>query len=157
MMKSIAGWIGSALFATLAAAAGPRALRRRRNPHRKRARKRCSATSTRSLPTSPTRCCSATWGGPPLAAGSQPVTVAALIAMNRPDQLRSHLQRARDNGLTEQELVEAITGVLCRLAQRHHCRRWRGKCSRRSELQPTKERGGHRSPAAAPGARRLQA
>lgn len=37
------------------------------------------------------------------------VTVAALIAMNRPDQLRSHLARARDNGLTEQELVEAIT------------------------------------------------
>ena len=29
--------------------------------------------------------------------------------MNRPDQLRSHLARARDNGVTEQELVEAIT------------------------------------------------
>jgi 4-carboxymuconolactone decarboxylase len=37
------------------------------------------------------------------------VTVSALVAMNRPDQLRSHLQRARDNGLTETELVEAIT------------------------------------------------
>jgi 4-carboxymuconolactone decarboxylase len=37
------------------------------------------------------------------------VTVSALIAMNRPDQLRSHLTRARDNGLTETELVEAIT------------------------------------------------
>jgi 4-carboxymuconolactone decarboxylase len=37
------------------------------------------------------------------------VTVSALIAMNRPDQLRGHLQRARDNGLTEAELVEAIT------------------------------------------------
>jgi 4-carboxymuconolactone decarboxylase len=37
------------------------------------------------------------------------VTVSALIAMNRPDQLRSHLQRARDNGLTEAELIEAIT------------------------------------------------
>jgi 4-carboxymuconolactone decarboxylase len=37
------------------------------------------------------------------------VTVSALIAMNRPDQLRSHLARARENGLTEQELVEAIT------------------------------------------------
>jgi 4-carboxymuconolactone decarboxylase len=37
------------------------------------------------------------------------VTVSALITMNRPDQLRSHLQRARDNGLTEAELVEAIT------------------------------------------------
>ena len=37
------------------------------------------------------------------------VTVSALIALNRPDQLRSHLARARDNGLTEEELVEAIT------------------------------------------------
>lgn len=37
------------------------------------------------------------------------VTVSALIALNRADQLRSHLQRARDNGLTEAELVEAIT------------------------------------------------
>jgi 4-carboxymuconolactone decarboxylase len=37
------------------------------------------------------------------------VTVSALIAMNRPDQLRSHLARARDNGLTEEELIETIT------------------------------------------------
>jgi 4-carboxymuconolactone decarboxylase len=37
------------------------------------------------------------------------VTVSALVALNRPDQLRSHLQRARDNGLTEAELIEAIT------------------------------------------------
>ncbi|EJE54144.1 hypothetical protein, gamma-carboxymuconolactone decarboxylase subunit like protein [Acidovorax sp. CF316] len=37
------------------------------------------------------------------------VTVSALIAMNRPDQLRSHLQRAKDNGVTEAELIEAIT------------------------------------------------
>ncbi|MBS1832876.1 MAG: carboxymuconolactone decarboxylase family protein [Acidobacteria bacterium] len=36
-------------------------------------------------------------------------TVAALIAMNRPDQLRSHLALARTNGLTEEQLVEAIT------------------------------------------------
>ena len=37
------------------------------------------------------------------------VTVAALIALNRPDQLRSHLTRARDNGVTQEELIEAIT------------------------------------------------
>ena len=36
-------------------------------------------------------------------------TVAALIAMNRPDQLRGHLARARDNGVTQDELIEAIT------------------------------------------------
>lgn len=37
------------------------------------------------------------------------VTVSALIALNRPDQLRSHLALARQNGVTETELVEAIT------------------------------------------------
>jgi 4-carboxymuconolactone decarboxylase len=37
------------------------------------------------------------------------ITVAAMIAMNRPDQLRSHLQRARDNGVTKDEVVEMIT------------------------------------------------
>lgn len=37
------------------------------------------------------------------------VTVSALIAMNRPDQLRSHLARARDNGVTLEEVVETIT------------------------------------------------
>ena len=37
------------------------------------------------------------------------VTVSALIAMNRPDQLRSHLVRAHENGLTQEELIEAIT------------------------------------------------
>jgi 4-carboxymuconolactone decarboxylase len=37
------------------------------------------------------------------------VTVAALIAMNRPDQLRVHIMRARDNGVTQEEVVETIT------------------------------------------------
>jgi 4-carboxymuconolactone decarboxylase len=37
------------------------------------------------------------------------VTISALIALNRPDQLRRHLQRARDNGLTRDEIVETIT------------------------------------------------
>ena len=37
------------------------------------------------------------------------VTVAALIAMNRPEQLRSHLIRARENGVTQEELTETIT------------------------------------------------
>ncbi|GLR92127.1 carboxymuconolactone decarboxylase family protein [Bradyrhizobium iriomotense] len=37
------------------------------------------------------------------------VTVSALIALNRTDQLRSHLALARDNGLSEEELVETIT------------------------------------------------
>ena len=36
-------------------------------------------------------------------------TVSALIAMNRPDQLRSHLTIARQNGLTQEEAIETIT------------------------------------------------
>lgn len=37
------------------------------------------------------------------------VTVAALIAMNRPEQLRSQLVKARDNGVKQEELIETIT------------------------------------------------
>jgi 4-carboxymuconolactone decarboxylase len=37
------------------------------------------------------------------------ITVSALIALNRPDQLRAHLAIARNNGVTEDELVEAMT------------------------------------------------
>lgn len=37
------------------------------------------------------------------------ITVSALVAMNRPDQLRSHLLLARKNGVTEAELIEVIT------------------------------------------------
>jgi 4-carboxymuconolactone decarboxylase len=36
-------------------------------------------------------------------------TVAALIALNRPDQLRSHFAIARQNGVTQEELIETIT------------------------------------------------
>lgn len=36
-------------------------------------------------------------------------TVSALIALNRADQLRSHLALARQNGVTEEELIETIT------------------------------------------------
>jgi 4-carboxymuconolactone decarboxylase len=37
------------------------------------------------------------------------VTVAALIALNRPDQLRSHITRARANGVSKEEVIETIT------------------------------------------------
>ncbi|MGF4046243.1 carboxymuconolactone decarboxylase family protein [Paenarthrobacter nitroguajacolicus] len=37
------------------------------------------------------------------------VTVAALTALGRTEQLRSHLSLALDNGVTEEELVEAAT------------------------------------------------
>jgi 4-carboxymuconolactone decarboxylase len=37
------------------------------------------------------------------------ITVAALVALNRPDQLRFHLSRAVENGVPVEELKEAIT------------------------------------------------
>jgi len=37
------------------------------------------------------------------------VTVAALVALNRTEQLRFHLVRALQNGVTKDELVEEIT------------------------------------------------
>lgn len=37
------------------------------------------------------------------------ITVAALIALNRPDQLRFHLNFAVENGVKKEELIEAIT------------------------------------------------
>ena len=36
-------------------------------------------------------------------------TVAALIALHRPDQLKGHLWRALDNGVTREELSELFT------------------------------------------------
>lgn len=37
------------------------------------------------------------------------VTVAALIATHRPEQLASHLERAINNGVTKEEITEVIT------------------------------------------------
>ena len=37
------------------------------------------------------------------------ITVAALVALYRPEQLRGHLQRALVNGVTKDEIVELIT------------------------------------------------
>ncbi len=37
------------------------------------------------------------------------ITVAALVAMNRPPQLKSHLRLALKNGVTKDELIELIT------------------------------------------------
>jgi 4-carboxymuconolactone decarboxylase len=50
------------------------------------------------------------WARPQLSRRDRSLaTVSALIAMNRPDQLRSHLVLARKNGLTQEELSEVIT------------------------------------------------
>lgn len=37
------------------------------------------------------------------------ITVASLMSLYRPEQLRVHLQRALDNGVTQEELGEMIT------------------------------------------------
>ncbi len=37
------------------------------------------------------------------------ITVAALVALYRLEQLPGHLQRARQNGLSQQELAEVVT------------------------------------------------
>lgn len=37
------------------------------------------------------------------------ITVAALIALYRTDQLRGHLRRAQENGVTRDEIAEVIT------------------------------------------------
>jgi 4-carboxymuconolactone decarboxylase len=36
-------------------------------------------------------------------------TVAALVALHRPEQLRFHLEYALKNGLTKEELIEVVT------------------------------------------------
>ena len=56
-------------------------------------------------------CCSATSGnGPGLSPRDRSlITVAALTSLYRTGQLPSHLRRALANGVTQDELVEAIT------------------------------------------------
>ncbi|MET9012770.1 carboxymuconolactone decarboxylase family protein [Streptomyces olivaceoviridis] len=50
------------------------------------------------------------WNRPELAARDRSlITVAALVAGGDADQLRFHLGRAKENGVTETELIEAIT------------------------------------------------
>lgn len=111
MKRAIAGWIGSALFATLAAAAGPACAQASAQPApQTRAQALLGDVNPKLAELTDNVLFGDVWARPGLSQRDRSlVTVAALIAMNRPDQLRSHLQRARDNGLTEQELVEAIT------------------------------------------------
>jgi hypothetical protein len=65
-------------------------------------------------------CCSATSGC--VRSSSRAIAVwqpfSALIAMNRPEQLRFHLVRARDNGVTQEELIETITHLREALTRR---------------------------------------
>lgn len=50
------------------------------------------------------------WEGPELSKRDRSlITVATLVALYRTDELRGHLQRALDNGVTEEELKGLIT------------------------------------------------
>jgi 4-carboxymuconolactone decarboxylase len=50
------------------------------------------------------------WARPGLATRDRClITVASLVALNRTEQLRFHLERALLNGVTKEQLVEAIT------------------------------------------------
>ncbi len=50
------------------------------------------------------------WANPGLSQRDRSlVTVAALVSLYRTDQLGSHLRRALDNGLSQDELVHALT------------------------------------------------
>jgi 4-carboxymuconolactone decarboxylase len=52
------------------------------------------------------------WGRPELSKRDRSLIVCAvLVATYRPEQLRGHLQRALDNGLTKLEISEMITHV----------------------------------------------
>lgn len=127
MKKSIAGWTTCAALAVLAAVALP-------TTAYAQAQAQAQATAPAPAPTGPDgkpqtpaqrmygdfnpKLAELTdevlyadvWARPGLSPRDRSLaTVSALIAMNRPDQLRSHLARARDNGVTEQELIETIT------------------------------------------------
>jgi 4-carboxymuconolactone decarboxylase len=50
------------------------------------------------------------WADPALSPRDRSIaTVAALVALYRPEQLPTHLRRARDNGVTRDELAALIT------------------------------------------------
>jgi 4-carboxymuconolactone decarboxylase len=52
------------------------------------------------------------WTDPALSPRDRSIaTVAALVALYRPDELPAHLRRARDNGVTREELSALITHI----------------------------------------------
>ncbi len=118
LKKSIAGWLATSSLSILAAAAAPTVA------CAQTASAPAAAASTEQTPaqrmfgdTNP-KFAELTdkvlyddvWARPGLSQRDRSlITVSALVALYRPDQLRSHLIRAKANGLTEAELTEAIT------------------------------------------------
>jgi 4-carboxymuconolactone decarboxylase len=114
MKKSMASWLCSALVATLAFASVSHAQAQTQaqpaSPQQSRAQQLMGDINPKLAELTDNVLYGDVWARPGLSPRDRSlVTVSALIAMNRPDQLRSHLRIARDNGLTEAQLVEAIT------------------------------------------------
>jgi 4-carboxymuconolactone decarboxylase len=115
MKKSIAGWLASSSLAAIAAVAAPTCAHAQTQsgvqpPAQTTAQRLFGDVNPKLAELTDNVLFGDVWARPGLSPRDRSlVTVSALITMNRPDQLRSHLQRARDNGLTEAELVEAIT------------------------------------------------
>lgn len=105
MMKSFAGWLARAAVSIVAVAAISTPVQAQT-----RAQSLLSETNPKLAELTDKVLYGDVWARPGLSPRDRSlVTVAALIAMNRPDQLRPHLARARANGVTEAELVETIT------------------------------------------------
>ena len=113
MMKSLAGWVAAGLMATLAAAATP-ACAQAQAPAPPASQSRAQALMGDIKP----KLAELTdnvlfgdiWERPGLSKRDRSlITVAALVALNRPDQLKTHTERALANGVTRKEIGEAIT------------------------------------------------
>lgn len=128
MMKSIAGWLAATTLSLVAAATGtcahaqsapatpvPPALsapsaRPAAAAQQTPAQRMFGDVNPKLAELTDTVLFGDVWARPGLSPRDRSlVTISALIAMNRPDQFRSHLARARDNGVTEAEAIEAIT------------------------------------------------
>ena len=115
MNRSRKKWIATGLIVTAAAIAGPLLAQDPANPSgqpptQSRAQSLFGDVNPKLAELTDDVLCGDVWKRPGLSPRDRSlVTVSALVAMNRPEQLRSHLRRARDNGLSETELVEAIT------------------------------------------------
>lgn len=111
MKNPFVGWFATTAFAVLTAASMTCAAQAQtQTPAPSRAQVLMGATNPKLADLTDKVLYGDVWARPGLAPRDRSlVTVAALIAMNRPDQLRSHLALARTNGVTQAELVEVIT------------------------------------------------
>lgn len=110
MKNPIAAWLSFCALAASAAVATPACAQTAKGPGDSIAQRNFGDVNPKLAQLTDDVLFGDVWARPGLSPRDRSlVTISALIAMNRPDQLRSHLQRARENGLSEAELVEAST------------------------------------------------